>query len=162
MSKIAYIDAQNVHKAIEELWWILDWWLFYVYLQEKFQIDICKIFIGYVPKYESLYAYLYTLWYVLVFKKVSQKYDGTIKWNVDVDLTMHVMEDLLTGVLEKWYIISGDSDYNTLIERLRNEFKLGRLIVPNLDKTSSYLRHSAGNNIQSLQDLKHRIKKETP
>ncbi len=53
--KIIYIDTQNVHKAIEELGWILDWKLFYQYLIEKFAPEKVKMFVGYIKRHEKFY-----------------------------------------------------------------------------------------------------------
>ncbi len=100
------------------------------------------------------------IWYRLVFKQTSIQSNGAIKWNIDVDLTMHVMDDLHLNCLEKAFIVSWDGDFNTLVERLKNECKLGRLLVSNLDKTTSQLRHASWSNIQSLKDLSHLISKK--
>lgn len=160
--KVVYIDTQNVHKAIEELGWIIDWELLYAYLMEKFSPDKIRMFWGYIKRFEHFYKKLQDIWYELVFKQTSHRADGSIKWNVDVDLTISAMDDLHINSLSLAYLISGDSDYNTLITRLDSEWKFGRLIVPNLNKTSSHLRAASGNKIQALTELKHKIKKEAP
>ena len=43
--KIMYIDSQNVHKAIEKLWWIIDREKFYKYSKLKFNVDKIKFFV---------------------------------------------------------------------------------------------------------------------
>jgi hypothetical protein len=42
--KVVYIDAQNVHKSIQELGWIISREMFYGYLQKKFAPVTVKIF----------------------------------------------------------------------------------------------------------------------
>ena len=158
--KIVYIDTQNVHKSIQNLGWTIDWWLFYLYLQEKFSPDCIKMFMGYIPQLEHLYTQMKTIGYTVIFKQTAKREDWTIKGNIDIDLTMHVMEDMLVWGLISAYIVSGDGDYNTLVARLNTEKKLWRLLVPNINKTTSQLRHASWSNIQSLVDLRHLVSKK--
>ena len=159
---VVYIDTQNVHKSIEDLGRILDRELFFVYLQEKFAPSTIKMFVWYIPQMNHFYKKMEQIWYTLIFKETALRNDWSIKWNIDIDLTMHVMEDLLIGWLSLWYIVSGDGDYNTLIQRLRQDNILWRLLVPNIAKTTAQLRKSAGSNIQSLHELQHRLSKKEP
>lgn len=160
MKNIVYIDAQNAHKATEELWWLLDWKKFYMYLQKKFGPVQVKIFFGYMARYENLYKKIKDDGYEIVFKQVAEKADGSIKGNVDIDITMHVMEDLLLWRLVGAVVVTGDADFNSLISRLRDEGKLLRLIVPNNHKTSRYLRYAAGNNFQHFGQFRHIVEKQ--
>ncbi len=158
--KIVYIDAQNIHKGTKDLWWTIDRELFFLYMHKKFDVDEIKIFLWYIKNLASFYKKLQDIWYKIVFKQTMIREDWTIKWNVDVDLTMSVMDDLHTWLLSSTYIVSWDGDFNTLIQRLVEEKKLWRLIVPTIDKTSSQLRRASGSNIQALLDLKHLLSKK--
>ncbi len=160
--KIVYIDAQNIHKGTKELWWTIDRELFFHYMHKKFNIDQIKIFLWYINSFDYFYQKLKEIWYQVIFKQTMLRKDGTIKWNVDIDLTMSVMDDLYIWWLSLAYVVSWDGDFNTLIQRLVKEERLWRLIVPTIDKTSSQLRHASWSNIQALSDLKHILsKKET-
>lgn len=159
--KIVYIDSQNVHKGIEELWWLIDWKLFYIYLKSKFDIDKVKIFFGYVKKYEKLYKFLKEIWYDVIFKETLVLPNGEIKWNVDIDIAIHVMLDTFEWWLLKVYLITWDGDYNTLVYFLKNRQLLWRVLIPNKNKASKLLKKSAWPDIQTLEDLKFLIEKKS-
>ena len=92
--KIVYIDSQNIHKSIEELWWIIDWELFYKYLCKKFEVQEIKIFLWYVKKYEIFYKRLKEIWYNVILKESMILENWNIKWNVDIDIAIHVILDI--------------------------------------------------------------------
>lgn len=45
--KIVYIDVQNTHQRTVERWWIIDWARFFVYLKEKYKVDVVYYAVGY-------------------------------------------------------------------------------------------------------------------
>ena len=73
----AYIDAANLHKAIQELGWVLDYGRFRVWLKDKYRVDQVYLFIGLVPKHKDMYTRLQEAGYTLVYKEVT--YDGAGK-----------------------------------------------------------------------------------
>jgi hypothetical protein len=58
MGNYAFIDSQNVHLAIRDQGWLLDWYRFRVYLRDKYKIQTAFVYIGYIPGKESLYENL--------------------------------------------------------------------------------------------------------
>jgi len=158
--KVAYIDAQNIHKWIQELGRILDWKKIYDYMKEKYEIDKFCIFFGYVQKYQKLYNFLKSVWYDVIFKEVSTNKDWTIKWNVDIDIAIKSMNDIISWELEQAYLITTDVDFNSLIYEFRNRGIWWRLIVTDIKYTSKYLRKASESKIQSLSDIKHIVKFE--
>ena len=42
--KVVYIDAQNIHKATQDIGWKIDWELFFLYMKRKFEVVEVKIF----------------------------------------------------------------------------------------------------------------------
>lgn len=50
----AFIDSQNLHLAVQEYGWELDFKRLRVYLQDKYRIVKTFLFIGYVPGNEHL------------------------------------------------------------------------------------------------------------
>lgn len=159
MKKIAYIDAQNVHKAIQELWWFLDWWLLFSYLKNKFEVSEVKIFFWYVQRHETLYTSLRKIWYTVVFKETLILPNGQIKWNVDIDIAIVATLDLLEWGLEKMYLLTGDGDYNSLVDLFKKREKLGRVLIPNRQQASKLLKKSAWPDIQALEDLRFFLEK---
>lgn len=151
---------QNIHKSTEEMWWIIDWSLFYEYLQSKFTPDRIIMFIWYLQKYKHIYDKLKTTGYEIIFKEVLVRKDWTIKWDVDIDIAIQAMKDIHNRNITVAYLISGDADYNTLINERVKEWIFWKLIVPRLDKTLYILRKASGSKLQPLTDIKHLIEKK--
>ncbi|MBI2119316.1 MAG: NYN domain-containing protein [Elusimicrobia bacterium] len=76
--------------------------------------------------------------YIVVFKPTLVLGGGRIKGNVDAELVLHSMIEF--PQYEKAIIITGDGDFHCLIEYLKKQNKLKKLIVPNRHKFSSLLR----------------------
>jgi len=80
----AFIDSQNLNKGVKNQGWKLDFKKFRVYLREKYKVTKCYLFIGYIPKYRSLYAQLKNSSYLVVFKPTLKiRRLCVIKGNVD-------------------------------------------------------------------------------
>ncbi len=157
--KIMYIDSQNVHKAIEKLWWIIDREKFYKYSKLKFNVDKIKFFVWYIEKYKDFYIHLKNVWYDLVYKKAIILSDWTTKWNVDIDIAISSLVDFYENDLEKFYLVSSDWDYNTLVELMSKKWILWRVLIPSRQSVSILLKKAAWPNIQSIQDIKFLLEK---
>jgi len=158
--KIMYIDSQNIHKSILDLWWKIDWEKYYNYVKNKYEIDNIKIFLWYMKKYENFYRNLSNIWYEVVFKETLVLPDGTIKWNVDIDIAIQVLLDLFEWKLTKAYIVSWDGDYNTLVDLLKVRWILWKVFIPNKKKSSKLIRKSAWSDIITLESIKYFIEKK--
>ena len=67
---VVYVDGNNLYKGIKSLGWRLDYTRFFKWLQDKYNIEECFIFLGYVPEYEeALYKSLRDIGYSLVLKR---------------------------------------------------------------------------------------------
>ena len=119
----AFIDSQNLNLAIKDQGWKLDFKRFRKYLEDKYKIAKAFLFIGYIVVFKPT---------PLVLK------DGKIKENVDAELVLHAMIEF--SRYEKAVIVTGDWDFHCLIEHLKKQNKLEKLIVPNRHKFSSLLR----------------------
>jgi hypothetical protein len=77
----AFIDAQNVHKGIDALSWLLDWKRLRIYLTDKYKIQTAYLFLGYLSTNRDLYVSLQRAGYVLIFKPlifdVNERQKGT-------------------------------------------------------------------------------------
>ena len=135
----AFIDSQNLHLAIHDAGWKLDFGRFRIYLKDKYKIQKAFLFIGYVPGNEALYTYLQQAGYIVVFKPTLLDKEGkVIKGNVDAELVLHSMIEYQN--YDKAIIISGDGDFHCLVEYLQNKRKLLHLLIPNRRKYSALLR----------------------
>jgi len=116
---------------------------FLSYAKRKFEVDTAKIFFWYVAKYETLYQQLRTLGYEVIFKETMVLPNGEIKGNVDIDIAIHSILDVVEKWLTKAYLVSGDWDYNTLVNFRRERGVLWRVLVPHRNKVSKLLKKSA-------------------
>ncbi|MFZ5800698.1 MAG: NYN domain-containing protein [Candidatus Omnitrophota bacterium] len=137
----AFIDSQNLNLAIRELGWALDFKRFRRYLADKYGVTKAFIFIGYLPTNQSLYTSLQEYGYILIFKPTLSLPDGRVKGNIDAELVLHAMIEYPN--YDKAVIVTGDGDFHCLIEYLKKQDKLERLVVPNCYKFSSLLRKFA-------------------
>jgi len=150
----AFIDSQNLNLSIQEQGWKLDFGRFRIYLKDQYGVDKAYLFIGYVPTNESLYISLQNSGYILVFKPTLILPSGKPKGNVDAELVMHAMIEYPN--YEKAVVVTGDGDYYCLVDYLRKNGKLLRLIVPNRYKYSSLLRKFASQ-ISFMNDLRGKL-----
>ena len=150
----AFIDSQNLNLAIRDQNWMLDFRRFRKYLEDKYKVSKAFIFIGYIPTNQSLYVSLQEYGYILVFKPTLSLPEGKVKGNIDAELVLHSMIEYPNYI--KAVIVTGDGDFHCLIEYLRKQNKLEKLIIPNRYKFSSLLRKFA-NNMAFMNDLKEKL-----
>ena len=134
----AFIDSQNLNLAIREQGWALDFARFRQYLQDKYAVVKAFIFIGYLATNESLYTSLQKYGYILIFKPTLLLPDGKVKGNIDAELVLHTMIEYPN--YDKAVIVTGDGDFYCLVEYLKKQGKLERLLIPNRNKYSFLLR----------------------
>jgi len=151
----AFIDSQNLNLGIKSQGWNLDFARFRVYLKDKYKVNKAFLFIGFIPKHQSLYEFLNNAGYSLIFKPVLEsKKSHKLKGNVDAELVLHTMIEF--PKYDKAIIISGDGDFYCLIEYLLRKKKLKRIIIPNYYKYSALLRKYS-KNIDFLNSLRNKL-----
>ena len=150
----AFIDSQNLNLAIRDQKWTLDFKRFRIYLKDKYSINKAFIFIGYISTNQSLYTSLQKDGYILIFKPTLFLPDGKVKGNIDAELVLHTMLEYPN--YEKAVIVTGDGDFHCLIDYLRKQEKLRKLIIPNRYKYSSLLRKFAPDMV-FMNDLKGKL-----
>ncbi len=157
VNNFAFIDSQNVHLAIRDQGWTLDWTKFRRYLKDKYAITTAFAFIGYVPGNESLYTYLQRAGFIVIHKPtlaIRKGKETIIKGNVDAELVLHTMIEW--NQYERALIISGDGDFHCLVEHLLAHEKLLHLMIPNARKYSALLRDFR-ESIVYMNELKSKI-----
>ena len=156
---IAYIDAANLDKALKlTLHWNLDYAKFRVWLREKYNVEKAYIFIGLMPKYKNLYAYLQECGFELAFKDVLY-HNGTPKGNCDSDLLMKVSQDLYEGNLHKAVIVASDGDYAPLVKVLMEKDSLETILSPALPEKVSLLLKRTNARIAHINDQRAILEK---
>ncbi|MEK7534003.1 MAG: NYN domain-containing protein [Patescibacteria group bacterium] len=154
----AFIDSQNLNLGVQSQGWRLDFARFRVYLKDKYGVSKVFLFIGFIPKYKSLYTFLEKAGYTLIYKPVLEsKKPHKPKGNVDAELVLHAMIEF--PKYDKAIIVSGDGDFYCLIEYLLSKKKLERIIVPNYYKYSALLRRF-GEDIDFLNSLKKKLEQK--
>ena len=150
----AFIDSQNLNLSIRDQGWILDYQRFRKYLDQKYNISQAFLFVGYVPSNQNLYTSLQKYGYLLIFKPTLTLPGGKTKGNVDAELVLHSVIEMQN--YNKAIIISGDGDYNCLVEYLIKQDKLLHLMIPNRYKYSSLLKKFA-KKIVFMNNLKGKL-----
>ena len=138
VNNYAFIDSQNLYLAIRDQDWKLDFGRFNKYLQDKYRVTKAFLFLGYMPTNQQLYKKLQQEGYILIFKPTLKLANGRIKGNVDAELVLHAMVEYTN--YDKAVIVSGDGDFYCLVNYLKDNVKLKKLLIPNQYKFSSLLR----------------------
>lgn len=148
----AFIDSQNLNLSIKNnitdkggnllyRGWDLDFRRFFIYLKDKYHVTKTFLFIGLVPENTVLYQFLEQTGYQVIYKPTLEYTDGKkrfTKGNVDAELVLHAMIEYPN--YQRAIIVSGDGDYNCLIEYLEKNGKLFFVMIPNKIRYSSLLR----------------------
>ena len=136
--------------------WKLDWRKFRQYLADKHGVTQAYMFIGYMSENESMYEYMHELGYLVVLKptvdvkvphqqtgegkdhaprkEVEEPQKSMIKGNVDAELVLYAMKELQN--YSQAIIVSGDGDFFSLAEYLKENNKLSHILTPNWQYSS--------------------------
>lgn len=151
-----FIDSQNLNLAIWGQGWHLDFGRFRKYLADKYGVQKAFLFIGYIATNQNIYTQLQTQGYILVFKPTLVLRDGRVKGNVDAELVLHAMVEY--DHYEKAVIVTGDGDFYCLVDYLKKQHKLQKLLIPNQFKYSSLLRNFLPNDAVFMNNLKDKLR----
>jgi len=155
-NNFAYIDGSNLHKGINELGWDLDYRRFRVWLREKYSVQNAYLFLGLIPRYKNLYAYLQEAGFILVFKETVYDLDGKAKGNCDADLVLQVVKDSYENRFDKAVLATGDGDFACLVQFLKERNKLKIVLAPD-NKKCSILIKRINAPITYLNELKQKL-----
>jgi uncharacterized LabA/DUF88 family protein len=142
----AFIDNQNLNLGIQKNGWKMDWRKFRKFLKDNFNVDSAYMFIGYMPENEDLYNQMHEAGYLVVLKPTLEMFKvpveaqsdrpdakddnkPPVKGNVDAELVLYAVKEMPNYA--KAIIISGDGDFFSLVEHLKEKGKLQKLMVPN-------------------------------
>lgn len=157
-ANIAFIDGQNLHLGTKECDWRIDHARFRRYLSEKYNITEAYYFLGYTsPEEQDLYDKLQKAGFILSFRDHSSALKGKKKGNVDSDIIFGIMKKLIEELdgqdkFGKIFIVSGDGDYNRLVNFLVKRGKFGKMLFPNKKFASSLYTSLGGEYFSFLED----------
>ena len=151
----AFIDSQNLNLGIRHLGWKLNFARFRRYLQEKYNVKVAYLFIGYIPQNQKLYSELQKANYVLIFKPTLPDGEGNIKGNIDADMVLQAMVDY--SKYDKAIIITSDGDFYSLVKYLYDNQKLKFVMSPYVKTCSVLLKKSAKEKIIFMDNLRKKL-----
>lgn len=151
----AFIDGQNLHIAIAQIGWKLDYKRFRVYLLEHYDVVKAYMFMGFKPDEQQMYNFLQDAGYTLIFKPIMELKNGQVKGNCDAELVLQAMIDYKRYV--KAIIVSGDGDFHCLVKYLQEQKKLHTVLVPTAKNCSSLIRKILKGDLTLVSDLRDKI-----
>lgn len=156
----AFIDAQNLNQALKHQGWDYDFFKFRQYLRDKYNVTHAFFFIGYISKYQSLYAKIQQAGFILKFKDVVNTTANSVKGNIDVNLTLHAVET--NNEYDKAILVSADGDFYPLLIYWKKKSKFLCVISPSKERYTSILlkKYSVGKIVYMSTDIKNKIEKE--
>lgn len=141
MNNYAFIDGNNLYRGAESQGIVVDYGRLRLYLRNALHVKKAFLFIGYVQANTSMYNQLQSAGFTLVFKPTVPCYEHgerQIKGNVDAELVLHASA-IEYDNYDKAVIVSSDGDFACLIEYLKKNEKLEKIITPT-EHFSSLLR----------------------
>jgi len=93
--------------------------------------------------------------YILVFKPTLVLRDGRVKGNVDAELVLQAMVEY--DHYEKAVLVTGDGDFYCLVDYLKKQHKLEKLLIPNQFKYSSLLRNFLPGDAVFMNNLRGKL-----
>jgi uncharacterized LabA/DUF88 family protein len=152
----AFIDCQNLW-ANKDKSWNLDWSKFRSWLQSDCGVQRAYLFIGFINGYQKMYQQMQEAGFILIFKPIQEN-NGRVSCNIDTEMVLQTM--IQYNNFNKAVIISGDGDFTCLVDHLRVNNKLEKLILPDNSYSLSLEKSSRDRNI-FISSLKNKISKDT-
>ncbi|MBP7670740.1 NYN domain-containing protein [Candidatus Gracilibacteria bacterium] len=160
LENYAFVDAQNLHMAIDKMGWKIDYKRFRVYLREHYKVKKVYMFMGFKPDEQQMYSFLQDAGYNLIFKPILELKSGKVKGNCDAELVLQAMIDFKR--YEKAIIVTGDGDFYCLLKYLQEQGKLETVLVPSAKNCSSLIKKILKGELTLVSDLKNKIEYKQP
>ena len=150
-----YIDGNNLYRSAKELGFEINYKKLRGWLGQKYEAASVYLFNGLVPERVKFYEHLQSCGYILVFKQtvsVGEK----IKGNCDAELVLKTVSDFYTKSFDSCILITGDGDFGCLVEFLKDNNVISRVIAPDENKCSILIRNK-NLEITFLNELYHKF-----
>lgn len=151
----AFIDAQNLHIAIDQMGWKIDYKRFRKYLKEHYGVKKAYMFMGFKPDEQQMYNFLQESGFILIFKPILELKNGEVKGNCDAELVLQAMIDYKE--YKKAVIVSGDGDFHCLIKYLQEKKKLETVLVPTARNCSILIKKIVKGSLTLVSDLRKKL-----
>lgn len=136
---IIYIDGANLYRGAISGGWEICYKRFAKWLNDKYRPQEIIIFLGYIEKQKTLYNFLQTCGFRLIFKETIV-YNKKVKGNCDAELIQTCVQDFYEKSVEQAILISGDGDFSCLIDFWKTKNVKCSLLIPNKNYCSYLLR----------------------
>jgi len=155
----AFIDAQNLNQSLKHQGWDYDVFKFRQYLRDKYNVTHAFFFMGYISKYQSLYAKIQQAGFIVQFKEILTTADNNVKGNIDVNLTLHAAET--NNEYDKAILVSADGDFYPLLVYWKKKGKFLCVISPSKKRNTSQLlkKYAKGKLVYMPTDIKNKIER---
>ncbi len=135
-----YIDGNNLYRSAKELGFEIDYKKFRGWLRQKYNPSNVYLFIGLVPDRTKFYEYLQECGFILIFKQTISV-GGIVKGNCDAELVLKTVSDFYTKACDSCILITGDGDFGCVVEFLKENNAIDRIIAPDEKKCSILLKN---------------------
>ena len=158
MNKInIYIDGNNLYRSAKELGFEIDYKKFRGWLRQKYSPVNVYLFIGLVLDRTKFYEYLQECGFILIFKQTISV-EGKIKGNCDAELVLKTASDFYTKAFTSCILVTGDGDFGCLVEFLKENNAIDKVVAPDENKCSFLLRNK-NTEITFLNEHYHKFSK---
>ena len=155
MTRCAFIDSENLKRAVEAIGKEIDYKRFRLWLTNKLNVDRAIMYFGYIEDGDAHYKFIRKCGFETVFRQVERMH-GHRKANIDICLTISVLDQMET--FDDAYLISSDGDFFDLTERLQSLGKLAGIISPaSPGKCSRLLRSTYSDKIFFIPNVIHKF-----
>jgi uncharacterized LabA/DUF88 family protein len=125
------------------------------YLKDRHRLSQCIYFTARIASLEQDYSLLASLGVEVVLKKIH--YDGNkIKANCDVQITNRITIDVLENKAENIFLLSGDGDFSTLLDFVKERNKGAFSVGITKNKTSKMLKEKRKFNVTFVEEFLQR------
>jgi NYN domain len=158
----AFIDIQNLYKAIKYSGWKLDLKKFREYLAVELNVIRAILFMGYIERNEWLYKKIKKAGFEIEFRNVRLLSNGMVDGgNVDADIASFVMDNKYS--YNKAVVVANDGDYAKMCQSLVRQNKLAKVISSNVMKrTSNYIKQEVPREmIMSINSIRPIVESRT-
>lgn len=156
-NNFAYVDGANLHMALVEAKWVLDYARLRVWLGDKYHVSSAYLFIGLIPKYKDIYTYLQCCGFTLIFKEVVYDNIGKPKGNCDADLVLQAVSDAYENKCDNAILVASDGDYASLVKFLQKKVKLKAILSSAPPEKCSILLKRTGAAISYINDQREML-----
>ncbi len=147
-----YIDAANLIMTCRDLGIVYDLQFLLQYLKDRYRIKQCVYFTAKLQNLRQDYDLLQKMGVETVFKKIY--FEGNkIKANCDVQIANRITQDVLENKIDNVFLLSGDGDFASLLDFVKEKNKQAYSIGVVSNKTSKLLKEKRKFNVTFLEEF---------